>query len=170
MNSKRSINENSLVKVRFYVGDEKWHHVESESVWAEMVENNIYRIRNTPFYVKGISFEDLVTVKEMGGILFFNSVFKHSGHSTYRVMMPIPSEENKGLKEKFIEYWKPLESVGCSYESTKIGRIDFYAIDVPPEANIYHVYDLLMLGENDHIWDFEEGHCGHLNNQDISLN
>ncbi|MCP5335133.1 MAG: DUF4265 domain-containing protein [Oceanospirillaceae bacterium] len=42
----------------------QWHGYESESVWAEKISNDRCRIRNTPFYAKGVSFEDVVFVRE----------------------------------------------------------------------------------------------------------
>jgi hypothetical protein len=36
------------------------------------------------------------------------------------------------------------------------------AIDVPRQADVYAVYDVLGRGEKDGQWEFEEGHCGQL--------
>jgi hypothetical protein len=51
-----------------------------------------------------------------------------------------------------------LQAAGCSFEGVE-GRL--LAVDVPPRANIHHVYHLLQHGEDDGVWEFEEGHCGH---------
>ena len=57
----------------------------------------------------------------------------------------------------FLESWKPLEKLGCTFEQGPV-----VSVDVPEDANIYKVYDLLDAGERSGVWEFEEGHCGHL--------
>jgi hypothetical protein len=32
---------------------------------------------------------------------------------------------------------------------------------VPPDVDIFKVYDLLERGLDEEAWTFEEGHCGH---------
>jgi hypothetical protein len=50
----------------------------------------------------------------------------------------------------FREHWHPLEKIGCSYEK---GHGRLFAIDVPPETDIYEAYKLLALGEQKNIWE-----------------
>jgi len=148
-----------LVKVVFDLESESWHGFQTESVWAEQISDDRCRIRNTPFYAKGISFEDIVFVKNARGKLVFCSVSIYGGHSTYRVLLT--EEVPKGV---FLKYWSPLEELGCTYESSE-NPYQILAVDVPPHADIYRVYSLLEEGEKDGIWGFDEGHCGHLLNQ-----
>ena len=78
------------------------------------------------------------------------------GHSTYRIMMP--SKRGAENNPIFEEYWKPLEEIGCSFEGFDATII---AVDVPPQTDIYKAFNLLQAGEDDGVWSFEEGHCGH---------
>lgn len=149
--------EHSLVKVVFYLGRDQWHGFETESVWAERISDNLCRIRNSPFYASGVSFEDVVFVKEQGGLLVFEAVSTASGHSTYRILV-----EKSVTKAEFEKYWLPLEKLGCSYESADSGRMSLLAVDVPPSVDVYKAYELFTLGEQSGVWGFEEGHCGHL--------
>lgn len=145
-----------LVKVVFSLGTNEWHGFQTESVWAEKIDNNRCRIRNTPFYVKGVSCEDVVFIKDVDGVLFFDSTSMAAGHSTYRILL------NKSILERdFLEYWVPLEGLGCTYESSDIGKMILYAVNVPSNANIHEAYSLLERAERDGVWEFEEGHCGH---------
>lgn len=134
-----------------------WHGYETESVWAELVEGNRYRLRNIPFFVKGVSFEDIVFIREKEGDLFFESTSIASGHSTYRIIL-----EKTIFDSDFSSYWLPLEELGCSYESSDRNKTYLLAVDVPPGADIHKVYGLLDEGEKEGIWEFEEGHCGHI--------
>jgi|SRR5690554_3084289 len=145
-----------LVKVVFFLGEDQWHGYETESVWAEKITDNRCRIRNTPFYAKGVSFEDVVFVQSKEGCLWFEETSIAAGHSTYRILL------EKSIPEgDFAKYWRPLEKLGCSYESADSGEMTLLAVDVPPNVDIHKAYELLDYGEQAGIWGFEEGHCGH---------
>jgi Domain of unknown function (DUF4265) len=143
-----------LVKVLFWLEDDAWHGYTTETVWAEHAEDNHFRLRNVPFHVFGVSVEDIVSADLTDQGLIFTNVLFHAGHSTYRIITNETTTE-----EQLAEYWAPLENLGCTYEQG-MGRLR--AIDVPPEADIAAIYALLENGEIDGIWEFEEGHCGHL--------
>jgi hypothetical protein len=146
-----------LVKIVFYLGENQWHDYKTESVWAEQIEDNRCRIRNTPFYVKGVSFEDVVFVQNRDGGLLFESISMAAGHSTYRILI-----EKSVPESEFYKYWIPLEELGCSYEGGERGKLNLLAVDVPPNVDIHKAYELLDGGEKAGVWSFEEGHCGHI--------
>ncbi len=87
-----------LVKVVFFLGEDEWHGYETESVWAEQVSDTRCRLRNTPFYAKGVSFEDVVFVQKKKGSLWFESVSLAGGHSTYRVIARMCAKSSWNLK------------------------------------------------------------------------
>jgi len=144
--------EEGLEKV-FFKLDDDWHGYSTESVWAQNVGSDQYKVRNVPYYVKNVSVEDVVAVQKQDSKLFFSMVSKRAGHSTYRIMLDAQADD-----KKFGQYWNKLEEIGCTYER---GQGSLYAMDVPSETNIYKTYEFLEVGEKDGIWDFEEGHCGH---------
>ncbi|ETJ46816.1 DUF4265 domain-containing protein [Pseudoalteromonas agarivorans] len=150
------LKERPLVKVVFNLEDD-WHGFETETVWAEYLSENRCKLKNSPFYAKGVSFEDVVHVnkEKQSDVFVFESISIAAGHSTYRII--VARSTTHSLFEK---YWKPIQNLGCSYEATQ----DLYsilAVDVPSKADIHEVYRLLEIGEDDGIWDFDEGHCGH---------
>lgn len=122
-------------------------------MWAEHVEGNFFRLRNVPFYVYGFSVEDVVEVAEQEGCITVKGVVERGGHSTYRIILPESASE-----EEFQKTWLSLAILGCTYERATRRLV---AIDVPPVADVYKVYDVLEAGEHTHKWEFEEGHCGH---------
>lgn len=144
----------ALLKVAVELEPGAWHGHALERLWAEGVGDGRYRLRNTPFYAKGLSFEDIVFAEARdNGHLVVSGVSLYGGHSTYRIV-PKASLESAAFKSA----WSPLQAAGCSFEGVE-GRL--LAIDVPPHANIHHVYDLLQRAEDAGVWEFEEGHCGH---------
>lgn len=139
-----------LVRIRFDLEADAWHGNASERLWAEPVGAGRYRLRNSPFYSSGVSAEDVVFGEERAGELVFVAVSIAAGHSTYRIKIPYPEPA------LFAQYWQPLQDAGCSNEEGPV-----LAVDVPPTADIYRVYELLEAGADAGIWDFDEGHCGH---------
>lgn len=143
------------VKIAVELPNGEWHGNDIESLWAEPVGSDHFQISNVPFYAKALSFDDVVAAHEADGRLIYDHVVKRNGHSTYRVIL------REGITDKSPEFrsaWAPLEDLGCTYEKA---TDELLAIDVPPEADIRMVYELLERGEAPGVWDFEEGHCGH---------
>lgn len=143
-------NESDLVKVVFELSND-WHGAGSESLWAEPTEKGTVVLRNTPFFFMGVSFLDEVQVTVNNNQeLVYDKVLKKSGHSTIRILQP----QKKNI-DLFNNYWKPLELLGCGYES-KIDNNALYAVDIPPGLDINKVRELLDRGLKDDIWDYEE--------------
>jgi hypothetical protein len=155
INRRRKYPEN-LKKIQFELPSDTWHGHSTENLWAEELSSGKYRIKNTPFFVKGISFEDIVSSAVRDGTLTFEKVLISGGHSTYRIIL------RDGIKhDAFVKSWMQIEKLGCSFESAHFGY-DICAVDIPSNVDIKLVYHLLEKGENLDIWSFEEGHCGHI--------
>lgn len=127
--------------------------VATESLWAEHLGSNLYRVRNVPFYARGVSEQDVVKAEEKDGRLVVTGIVDMGGHSTYRIFL---SEQTPG--EQFSKDWVSFHELGCTYERATRRLV---AIDVPPHADVYAVYEALEFGERSRRWEFEEGHCGH---------
>jgi len=143
-----------LVKIVFPLEENAWHGYATETMWAKKCNVDKYLLLNTPFYLLGISYRDSVRANEAQGMLRFVSVAERGGHSTYRFFL---AEDLNA--DSFTKFWAPLERLGCTYEAA---TRRFFAVDVPPEADIYLAYGLLEKGQSCGAWHFEEGHCGHL--------
>ena len=141
-----------LERIVFRLDPGSWHGNATERLWAEPLGNDRFRIRNTPFYVFGVSNDDVVLAADVERQTVFSRVVLRSGHSTYRLRL----EAHDLSASSFVQGWTPLQELGCSYEEGPV-----LAVDVPPAADIYAVYELLQAGEDAGVWEFEEGHCGH---------
>lgn len=142
----------ALVKVLLPLDVGAWHGSEAETLWAEPLGGDEFRIQNSPFFAFGVSHEDIVLAEVVHRRLQFKAVVARSGRSTYRLWLHTPDTTSRA----FIAAWTPLEQLGCSYEGGLV-----YSVDVPASADIQVVYALLQAGETAGVWDFEEGHCGH---------
>ena len=123
----------------------------TESIWVEESDDD-FIILNVPFFANGLSFGDLICTKEQSGRLYYYKTIQKSGHSTYRFFC---LSEDIDQVDFFLS---TLTSLGCTYEK---GTKFLYAVDVPPDSDIYAVYDILELGEKRGIWEFEEADCSH---------
>lgn len=140
----------NLVKVLFYSNDNGGDS-NTETLWAEPVGEDLYKLLNSPFFFYGASFEDIVRALPAGdGMLEFEEVVGRSGSSTYRVLV-----RKDCAQEQFDDYRGRLVALGCSIERAQ-GRL--YAIDVPPGVDVDQVVQLLDAGDSNEVWDWEEGY------------
>lgn len=138
------------VKIRFPVDD---GDKESEWMYALPTGYGSFVLDNSPFYVYCISYCDEFKAKHIDGELIFDSIVARSGHSTYRIKIPV----DKG-HEYFLMYWHELEKLGCSYEGSSVSRARLYSIDIPPNVEVIQAYNVMENFEKKGIWEFEEGH------------
>jgi hypothetical protein len=151
---------NEMVKIVFELDPDDWHRTPVETMWAEPVvgrSRGIFQICNSPFYVRGISFLDLVvaTPTEYQIAYNFGAVLERSGHSTFMILM-----EPDDSRVRF--YWGLLERIGCLYESATEDLSDgvrtLYSVDVPPTTDLTEVFRILDKGEADGVWGYQTGH------------
>ena len=125
---------------------------DAEALWAERVGAGTVRLDNIPMLIFGVSMGDVVSVTSSEDALMFAGVADRGGHSTYRVMLE--DADDALTQDRFRE----IVTLGCAHERL---TPRFIAIDVPPDVDVFKVYDLLERGLQDGTWTFEEGHCGH---------
>jgi hypothetical protein len=139
------------VKISFGLNPDEKQAYSAESVWAERIGPDEFRILNSPFFVFGVSAEDIVKVKRDNGGYEFDHVVRKGGHSTYRVFL----QGGRSMDgEDFRSRWTPIQALRTTFENAD-GRL--LSVDVPPGVDIVKVYDLLKQGEADGVWVFEEG-------------
>ena len=151
-------NPSALVKVQVAVQPSAWHAVATETLWASPVSPRTARLQNSPFYAKGYSNLDLVSVTTEGTdeLPVVGKVLEPSGHSTYVLWVKAGVEVNA----KFTAHWQPLEELGCTYEGL---RGELLSVDVPASSSINEAYRLMQAGEDADAWQFMELNVGHRN-------
>lgn len=113
-------------KIKFLITKEDdWPPLKYESIWCR-IEGDFYRIRNIPFFIDEVSFDDIVDIKEVDkGVFEIKSVIEKSSHST--IWMFICEEK---LKREILDN---IKNSGCGIEG---GVLDnYYAINAP-DTNI----------------------------------
>ncbi|MBD0741886.1 hypothetical protein BG418_10370 [Streptomyces sp. CBMA152] len=107
------------------------------------------QVRNTPFYVKGIAFGDIVRVRadHERRELVFDEFVSESGHSTVRVIIKdYDVADAVGIM---------LRDFECSWEIDTTGYL--WAIDVPPTVDYASVRAALLRDADEGKIGIEEG-------------
>lgn len=138
------------IKVIVMFDPDEWHGYASEGLWAELEDEKIARLQNTPFFANGLANGDRIEIRGIEDPVVVK-LLEDSGHLTYRIVL----SEGSDL-EDFGRYWEPLQQLGCRYESADFGY-NMFAVDVPPNANLTKVEQCLSVGVVEQFWDFDEG-------------
>lgn len=108
-----------------------------ESMWASPLGDNLYELRNVPFYAYDLNYGDVVrTVAESPEHKTeIQKVVRRSGHETLRIVFMDGSTvtQRTGILDRLTE-------IGCSWEGA---NESFYALDLSPETDIDAVRDYL---------------------------
>lgn len=143
-----------VVKVRFRLDAdaEGWPPVGSEGMWAEAVGDDSYRIANTPWFVRNLAMGDVVrALAGSDGVLWATDRLEQSGHCTIRVI-PAASGPLSGDLQAVLDALVPFGVRGEG--ATQYGMV---ALDIPPNAEVKRIRALLVSGQSDGRWHFEEG-------------
>ncbi|WP_194792165.1 DUF4265 domain-containing protein [Pseudomonas sp. UFMG81] len=120
-----------------------------ESVWAEKVAENIYKIKNIPFYSKEVCIEDEVsTSKGSDGEAIFSGVISDEGNSTLRIIFFGDDEESSQL------VLAEISTMGCSWEGMSK---KFFSVNVPSNIDFDDVADYLERKSEAGVLDYEYG-------------
>lgn len=133
-----------LIKVGIVVEEE------TESLWAELIEPNLARLDNAPFFAYGISADDLVEVREdskFPGFYWFERIREKGGSRTIRVFSKSPSIVESRFKPNLDE----LQAMGCSYEGMQPYLL---SVTIPPEVKLDDV--ITFLNERSLMWEYAD--------------
>jgi hypothetical protein len=145
--------DEGLVRIEFKLRPATRGGLRGETLWAEPVGVGRVRLRNTPFYVVGVSAEDVVFARLERGRLVYKGVSLRGGHSTYRIVL-----EGEEQRARFDSRWAAFRKLGCTFEGDGRGT---FAVDVPPHADADEIVDLLEAGASAGVWWYEEAHREH---------
>lgn len=156
--------EENFCKVTFPLDTADWHGRATEDLWAVAImgdkSKSLFCVRSTPFFTASVSKMDVVcTVRsDDGSSLDFTNIHRTGGHSTYMILA-------EPHRTDFNDHMEKLVALKCKFEATKIrislGERILFSVDVPSEADIHKVYEVLNQADEENIWMFQRGHFGH---------
>ncbi|GGN93428.1 hypothetical protein GCM10010112_81640 [Actinoplanes lobatus] len=145
------------VKVHFDLPrtNDDWPPVSVESLWAEPVGDDVVRLSNAPWFVRGVANGDLIRVRrDEDGVHWATEQVEWSGRCTIRVV-PFGSGPLRGSVQRVLDAFEPFGVTGEG-----IRQYHLAALDVPPDADLAAVQRVLRAGARDGWWDYDEGCVG----------
>jgi hypothetical protein len=118
--------------------------IAEESVWVQPLRSGYFKIDNVPFYAYNISLNDIISVENENGVLYFDELIQSSGHSTIQIIFFKKSEI----------ILKKLEELNCSWEGMQ--NIPYYALDIPLNVNYRIIKSLLDNAVENQVLDYKE--------------
>jgi hypothetical protein len=139
------------VKILFTIDDDPDLKVKGESIWADVLENETYRVDNIPIFVYGVGYADVVaaSMDQEREFLTFDRVVSRAPNITYRITRDpsvLPSDSR--LREALLVV-KPFATV---VEHAMDG---FYLYNVPESQNAEKLETILDSGRSGGLWDWE---------------
>jgi hypothetical protein len=110
---------------------------ETESFWAKPLGDDLYELRNSPWFAFDLHFYDVVRAiaEEPGEKPRIIEVVRRSGHKTLRVhFSPETSESDRDEMLRSLNRWRG------SYEHC---QDNFYAVDVEPDGDYQAVVGVI---------------------------
>jgi hypothetical protein len=137
------------VEFRLKPGDDDPWTGAAESMWALPEGGDLYRLKNSPWCVCGVSYDDLVYAPIVDGRPTVERIVEHGGHFTLHARVDTAAAPliNASLNE-----------LGCGVETDaqKAGRTKLIAIDVPSESALPPVREYLDTELTAGRLDYEE--------------
>lgn len=121
-----------------------------ENVWAAKEGDN-YRVKNIPFFAPNLAYNDLISVEDDNGELFFDSLIEASGHSTIQIIFFDLQYFDKITNE--------LVKLNCSWEGSHLK--EYISVDVPKETDYSIVKRYLKEQREGKRIDFQEASLSH---------
>ena len=104
-----------------------------ETLWAERVGADLYRLDNSPFWAYGVSWLDVVEAHaDADGQLVMSRVAQKGGHRTVRIIFDAGVDESLEAKAVL----DGVVALGASYEGM---NPRYLAIDIPPGVDLMSV-------------------------------
>ena len=101
-----------------------------ETLWADPLGGDRYRLDNLPFWAYGVSVHDVIEARpDDSGRPAFVRVVEKSGNRTVRVVLKPPADrapESQAVLDG-------LRALGCGYEGMNPG---YLAVNVPPAVDL----------------------------------
>ncbi|WP_328393700.1 DUF4265 domain-containing protein [Nocardia sp. NBC_00416] len=134
------------------IDEDGWPPASVESLWAVNLVDGTARLENTPWFVRGVANGDIVTVElDDEGVLWAGETVQRSRNCTIRLIV-LKDDGSAAARQSVLEIFHRLGATGEGLE-----RYRMVALDVPPEANLSKIRELLEHGEEMKWWHWEEG-------------
>ncbi|WP_407706568.1 DUF4265 domain-containing protein [Streptomyces scopuliridis] len=139
------------VHFRMEMDEDGWPPASVESLWAVDLGDGTVRLDNTPWFVRGVASGDIIKVEfDSEGLLWAGETVRASENCTIRLIV-LKDSGSAAARQSVLEIFHKLGTTGEGIE-----RYRMVALDVPPEADLPQIHELLGHGEAKGGWHWEE--------------
>lgn len=131
------------VTITYYDANQE---IAEEKLWIEKKNDLEYQIKNIPFFVHNLAYNDIISVENEDGELYFEDLIQSSEHSTIQIVF-FNTESIKDVTSD-------IEKMGCPWEGIDNQRI--IAVDVPLNVDYKKIREYLDKKFDDKILDYKE--------------
>ena len=117
-----------------------------ETVWVEQIGKITYRIDNIPFYITGVSPDDIVEGEICDQTLMFRRLINKSEISVIRLIFFNLLESNRIIDK--------LVGFGCRWEGSHLKQL--FSVEVPKLSDYNAIIEMLENEAASDILDYEE--------------
>ena len=122
-----------------------------ETLWADIVGPDLYRLDNLPWYAYRVSLQDIIEARQdPAGQLRMVRIVQKSGNRTIRVICEV-TETERELTFESTQLLAGLVERGCSYEGANKRLI---AVNIPPAVRLEDIADYLI--SSDFEWEYAD--------------
>ena len=122
-----------------------------EVMFAQLLEEGLAQLKNSPFYVYGIAFDDIFSFEiNASGSYIFDNLIQHSGNSTLRIALNDISYQE--------EIFNLFNNLNCGIETNNLHSFTLLSINIPKEAlkHLDRFYSYLQKMETIGILEYED--------------
>ncbi|MFE2059506.1 DUF4265 domain-containing protein [Streptomyces sp. NPDC059446] len=140
------------VHFRMEMDQDGWPPGSVESLRAVDLGDGRMRLYNTPWFVRGVASGDVIRVQpDDDGILWAGETVQPSQNCTIRLIV-LKDDGSAAARQSVLEVFHRLGATGEGIE-----RFGMVALQVPPQADLLKIRQLLVHGETKEWWHWEEG-------------
>jgi hypothetical protein len=142
------------VKVHFRmdVDEDGWPPASVESLWAVDLGDRTVRLDNTPWFARGVASQDIIRVHpDEDGVLWAGETVQPSQNCTIRLIV-LKDGGSAAALQSVLELFHRLGTTGEGIEQFRM-----VALEVPPQADLPKIRELLEHGATKEWWHWEEG-------------
>lgn len=134
--------ENKVTVVYYDINND----IAEEKLWIEKKNDSEYQIKNIPFFAPNLAYNDIISVEEDEGELYFEDLIRSSEHSTIQIVF-FNTESIKDVTND-------IEKMDCSWEG--IDNQHIIAVDVPENVNYKKIQEYFNKKFENKILDYKE--------------
>jgi hypothetical protein len=146
------------IKIQFWLepDEDGYPPARAEGLWAVQLDVDLARLDNIPWFARGVADGDIVRfTTDADGQHWYTETEQWSGNCTIRVV-PAVDGHLRSSRQAVLDAFAALGVEGEGLNE----QWPIVALSVPPDADLYRINRLLVEGEAEGRWHYEEGCIG----------